>query len=158
MSNLGRICPEVLKMKFKKFVIAFLLFCNYLPFEKGLDLHIKNWIDTLCQVCLKMPHWFWRRRLLCIFTICNYLHFEKGVSLIWKKKLEASSPKDTLCQVWYNWPVVLEKKMNMWKVNTQTGRQTGRRRTTDDHKKHTWAFSSGELKFISWNFIDYFIG
>ena len=42
VSSLGRICPEVLEKKILKFVNAFLLFCNYLPFEKGLDLHIKE--------------------------------------------------------------------------------------------------------------------
>ena len=43
-------------------------------------------------------------------------------------------------------PVVLEKKMKMWKVYRRTDRQTDRR--TDDRwsEKLTWAFSSGELK------------
>ena len=42
-------------------------------------------------------------------------------------------------------PVVLEKKMKMWKVYRQTD---GRTQTTDDRwsEKLTWAFSSGELK------------
>ena len=31
---------------------------------------------------------------------CTYLHFEKGTTLQLKKKLESSSPKDPLCQVW----------------------------------------------------------
>ena len=39
---MGRICPEVLGKKILKFVNAFLLFCNYLPFEKGLDLSYKK--------------------------------------------------------------------------------------------------------------------
>ena len=44
-------------------------------------------------------------------------------------------------------PVVLEKKMKMWKVYRQTHRRTDRQ-TTDDRwsEKLTWAFSSGELK------------
>ena len=50
-------------------------------------------------------------------------------------------------------PVVLEKKMKMWKVYRQMDGQTdGRtdRQTTDDRwsEKLTWAFSSGELKTI----------
>ena len=59
-------------------------------------------------------------------------------------------------------PVVLEKKMKMWKVYRQTDRRTdgrtdGRtdRQTTDDRwsEKLTWAFSSGEL--IKINYIVY---
>ena len=44
-------------------------------------------------------------------------------------------------------PVVLEKKMKMWKVYRRTDGQTDRQ-TTDDRwsEKLTWAFSSGELK------------
>ena len=48
MSSLGRICPEVLEKKILKFVNAFLLFCNYLPFKKGLDFHIKKFNPILC--------------------------------------------------------------------------------------------------------------
>ena len=48
MSSLGRICPEVLEKKILKFVNAFLLFCNYLPFDKELDLGIKKLNPMLC--------------------------------------------------------------------------------------------------------------
>ena len=47
MSSLGRICPEVME-KILKLVNAFLLFSNYLPFEKGLGLHIKILHPMLC--------------------------------------------------------------------------------------------------------------
>ena len=47
--SLGRICPKVLERKILKFEIAFSLFCNYLPFEKGLDLHLtKKWNPMHC--------------------------------------------------------------------------------------------------------------
>ena len=54
-------------------------------------------------------------------------------------------------------PVVLEKKMKMWKVYRQTDRQTDRRtdrQTPDDSwsEKLTWAFSSGELKTWCFHF------
>ena len=85
-----RICPEVLEKKVLKVVNAFLLICNYLPFEKVLDLHVKNESDALFQIWLKMSQWFWRRRLGKVFNnvfvvFCSYLHFEKGVILHLKK-------------------------------------------------------------------------
>ena len=42
VSGFGRICPEVLEKKILEYVNAFLLFCNYLLFEKGLDLHTRG--------------------------------------------------------------------------------------------------------------------
>ena len=40
---------------------------NYVPFEKGMALHLNKLVspspkDALCQVWLKMSQWFWRRR------------------------------------------------------------------------------------------------
>ena len=44
-------------------------------------------------------------------------------------------------------PVVLEKKMKMWKVYRQTvGRTYGQTTDYKQSEKLTWAFSSGELK------------
>ena len=43
-------------------------------------------------------------------------------------------------------PVVLEKKIKMWKVDRQTDRQIhGRTGTSVDQKKTNWGFISGEL-------------
>ena len=44
-----------------------MLFCNNLPLEKGVALHLNKLespplMDALCQVWLKLAHWFWRRR------------------------------------------------------------------------------------------------
>ena len=45
----------------------------------------------------------------------NYLPLEKNAALH-LNKLESPLPKDALCQVWLKFgPVVLEKKMKMWK-------------------------------------------
>ena len=47
-----------------KFVNVFSLFRYYLPYKKGVILHLnKTWIPitqiyTLCQVCLKLTQWF----------------------------------------------------------------------------------------------------
>jgi hypothetical protein len=56
----------------KIFVIkisVFLLFCNYLPLERGNPLHLYKLKfpspkDDLYQVWLKLVQWFWRRRFL----------------------------------------------------------------------------------------------
>ena len=47
--------------------LIFFNFCDYLPFEKDLALHLNNLEfplpkDDLCQVWLKLACWFWRRR------------------------------------------------------------------------------------------------
>jgi hypothetical protein len=45
--------------------VYFLLFCDYLPLEKGVPLHLKKLEspspkDELCQVWLKLAQWFCR--------------------------------------------------------------------------------------------------
>ena len=58
------------RRRFLNFFDVFSLFCNYLPLEKGVALHL-NKLDsplpknTLCQVWLKLVQWFWRRRWKC---------------------------------------------------------------------------------------------
>jgi hypothetical protein len=52
-----------LEKDFKKIFSAFLLFCDYLPLEKGNSLHLNNLEspppkDDLCQVWLKLVQWF----------------------------------------------------------------------------------------------------
>ena len=60
-------------------------------------------MNALCQVWIKLAQWFWRRRLLNsvnIFSIfCYYLPLEKGM-VLHLNKLESTSPKDALYQVW----------------------------------------------------------
>ena len=58
--------------------------------------------DALCQVMLKLAHWFGRRFLnfVNVFSVFrNYLPLDKGGALH-LNKLESISPKDALCQVW----------------------------------------------------------
>ena len=96
--------------EFFNFVNVFLLFCNYLPLEKGRALHLNKLEspspkDALWQVWLKLTWWFWGRRFLNfvnvhVFSLFhNYLLLEKGGALQFNK-LESPSPRDTLCQVW----------------------------------------------------------
>jgi hypothetical protein len=58
------------KKIFKNILSAILLFCYYLPLEKGDPLHLNKLEtplpkDDLCQVWLKMAQWFWRRSQKC---------------------------------------------------------------------------------------------
>ena len=60
-------------------------------------------MDDLCWVWLKLAQWFWTRRfykIVHVFSLfCNYLPLvkDRALHLI---KLESTSPKDALCQVW----------------------------------------------------------
>jgi hypothetical protein len=54
----------------KKKLSVFLLFCYYLPLEKGNPLHLNNLEsptpkNDLCQVWLKLAQWFRRRSRKC---------------------------------------------------------------------------------------------
>jgi hypothetical protein len=56
--------------RFLKIFSVFLLFCYYLPLEKGNPLHLNklespSLKDDLCQVWLKLAQWFWRRSQKC---------------------------------------------------------------------------------------------
>ena len=58
------------RRRFLKVVNLFLLFPNYLPFGKGVAIHLNNLEspspkDALSQVWLKLAQWFWRRRWKC---------------------------------------------------------------------------------------------
>ena len=140
--------PVVLEKKdFKKFSIMYYYYFAIIstlrrawPYIwKKKQLESSSLKDALCQVWLKMPQWFWRRRLLKVFNVFfllpNYLPFEKGVALPLNKR-ESPSPKDALCQVW------LKLAQWFW-IRRQTDKQTDRRRTTGDQN-----FGSGELKMF----------
>jgi hypothetical protein len=60
--------------RFLKISSIFLLFCYYLPLERGIPLHLNNPEtpppkDDLCQVWLKLAQWFRRRS----FTVTDSL-------------------------------------------------------------------------------------
>ena len=82
-TNLNTLYPMMLCVKFLRnwpsgsggedflnVVNVFLLFHNYLPLEKGVNLHLNKLEfplpkNALCQVWLKLAKWFWRRRRNC---------------------------------------------------------------------------------------------
>ena len=88
-SSKDALCQVWLKMaqwswrrRFFKVLNVFLLFTNYLPFEKSVSLYLNKLEspsskDALCQVWLKLALWFWRRRFLNFVNVfspfCNYI-------------------------------------------------------------------------------------
>ena len=130
------------------------------PFCKNVESHSP--MDALRQIWLKLAQRFWRRfsNFVNVFSLFrDYTLLENGGALH-LKKLESSSPKNALCQVWWSplyeqtWvlithgcfvsslveigQVVLARKMKIWKFydDNDDGQWT----------KLTWAFVSGELK------------
>ena len=89
-------------MYFRYFVIIF-------PFKKGMALHLNKLEspppkNALCQCWLKLAQWFWEEdfffNFVNVFSLFrNYLPLDEGVALH-MNKLESSSHKDALCQVW----------------------------------------------------------
>ena len=58
--------------------------------------------DALCQVLLKLAHWFWGRFfnfVNILLPFCYYLPLEKNVGL-YLNKTESTPSKDALCLVW----------------------------------------------------------
>ena len=97
--------------KLLNFVNVCLLFRVYLPFKKGVTIHLKKFEfplskNALCQVWLKLAQQFWRRRFLnfvYVFSLfCNYLPLEKHVAL-YLKKLESPFPRMLCAKFGWNW-------------------------------------------------------
>ena len=112
------------------------LFCNNLPMEKCWALHLNKLEsplrkDALCQVWLKLAQGFLRKRFLKFINVFslfrNYLPLKKGMALH-LNKLESTSPKDTLCQVW------LKLALWFWRKRWKCEKFTDRRWTKSDQK------------------------
>jgi hypothetical protein len=76
----------VLEKIFENIFSVFLLFCYYLPFDKGNPLHLNKLKsfppkDDFCQVWLKLAQWFWRKRFLN--DPIPFLHF--AIISHWKR-------------------------------------------------------------------------
>ena len=103
----------------------------------------------LCaKMLLKLAQWFWRRWFLKVILFFCYLAIfsplgRACMALHLKKNLNPLHQGILCAKFGWNRPMVLEKKIKMWKDYRRTDRQT-----TDDRwsEKFTWAFSSGELK------------
>jgi hypothetical protein len=88
------------RRRFLNIFCIFLLFRDYLPLERGYPLSLNKLEsplskDDLCQVWLKLAHWFWRRFFNHPFPFlhfCYYLPFEEDLDL-YLNKLEFPSPK-----------------------------------------------------------------
>ena len=109
-----------------------LVFLYYLPWEKGVALHLNKLEspppkDALCQVWLKLAQCFWRRFLNIFFYIIllfrYYLPLEKGRGPSFEQTWIPSTQGcfvPTLVEIG---PVVLEKKSKMWKNYRQMDRK-----------------------------------
>ena len=101
---------------------------NGSSFEQTLSSSPKY---ALCKIRLKLAQWFWRRRFLNFVNIFllfrNYLLLEKGGPFICTN-LNPLHPR-SLVDIG---PVVLEKKMKMWKVYDIDNNDGQRQTTTDD--------------------------
>ena len=105
------------------------------------------------QVWLKLAQWFWRGRFLIFVNIyslfCYYLPLEKGM-VLHLNKLESTSPKDALYQVWLKFGSVVLEKKKMWKVydndDDNNDAEDGQRTYCDQKSSFSRTFGSGGLK------------
>ena len=86
--------------------------CYHLLLEKDVILHLNQLEspspkDALCQVWLKLTHWFWRRRFskfVNVFSLFrNYFPFEKAGFFIWIN-LNSCDPRMLCAKFSGNWP------------------------------------------------------
>ena len=84
-----------------QYIFTLLLFSPHLHLKETESPLPK---DVLCKVWLNLTRWFWRRCCQCIFFMQQlylYLPLTKGMTLH-LNKLESSSTRNALCQVWWN--------------------------------------------------------
>ena len=130
-----------LRRRFLNYVNCFLLFCNYLPLEKGGALHLNKLEspspkDALCQVWLKLVQWFLRSRFFKISSM--YFSYFVIISP-WKRaglfiwgNLNALHPKMLYAKFGWNWPSgSVEEDENVKSLRQQQQRRQQRGRTTD---------------------------
>ena len=113
---------------------------------KGVALRLKkkhefpSHKNVLWQVWMELVQWFGRRRFLNIVNVFSSLPpFGKGWGLSFEQNRIHFTQGCHFARFVYIEPLVLEKKMKMWKVYRET-------KYDRQSEKLTWAFSSGELK------------
>ena len=123
--SLVEIGPVFWRRSFLNFVNVFSIYCYYLPWEKSVSFHLINFEfplpkDALYQDWLKLALWFWRERF---FKFCQCIFAYSFLSLLAKR----CGPSFYSTWISYTqWsivpslveidPLVLAKKMKMWKV------------------------------------------
>jgi hypothetical protein len=94
--------------RFLEIFCVFLLFCYYLPLERGYSLPLKTLKsspskDDLCQVWLKLAQWFWRKKNLNdhipFLLFCYYLPWP----FIWTN-LNSLHPRIICTKFGWFWP------------------------------------------------------
>ena len=77
-------------------------------FQPFIELESPSSKDALYQDCLKLAQWFWRKDFLIssmYFCYFVFISLGKGQCLL-LNKLELSSTKDALTQVWFNLKII----------------------------------------------------
>ena len=75
----------------------------------------------MCQVCLKLAQWFWRRRCFNFINVffgvllCDYRPLEKG-RVLRLKKLESPTHKNAVCQHWLNFAQCFRRFLKYFNV------------------------------------------
>ena len=95
-------------------------------FEKKQQLEFPSPKDVLCQVWMKLAQWFWSRFFKAAILF-YYFPIISHLGRAWLFNWTDLNPlhQGILCAKFgWNWLVVLEKKMKMWKVYRLTDRQT----------------------------------
>jgi hypothetical protein len=108
--------------------------------------------DDLCQVCLKLAQWFWRRFLndtTSFLHFCDYFPFEEDLALIWTK-LNSLHLKIICTKFDWILPSGSGEEAEYVKVYRRTDRRTP---DNERSEKLIWVFSSGELKreLLAWH-------
>ena len=73
------ISPVILEKKILKRCQCSFAILNYLPLKKDVTLPLNKLEtqDVVCQVWLKLTHWFWRSRFLNFVNLCKNLPLVK---------------------------------------------------------------------------------
>ena len=109
---------------FLNFANVFSLFCNCLPLEKGVVLYsneLKSHLPkyALCKIWLKSACWFLRKRFLNFVKCFRYFVIIspwKRVGPLFEQTSILFTQGCFLSSFVEIGPMVLEKKMKMWKV------------------------------------------
>ena len=122
------------RRRFLKILNVLLLFHNYLPFEKGVVLHLNKLEspspkNALCQVWMKLEQWIWRRRFFVVFNVFFTI---SQLSPLWEGRGPSVEQSWIPFTQGYFVPSLVE--IGPWKCEKITDGWTDRRRTTADQK------------------------
>ena len=140
MLSLVEIGLVVLEMIFSNLLMYFRYFVIFSPWKRAgpfIWIKLNSPKDDLCQVWLKLAHWFCRRRFLkFVINFRNLVIISLGKRagpFIWSN-LNPFHPRMLCAKEVEMGPVILEKKMKMWKVYDNDDNNDDGQRTNFDQK------------------------